>query len=93
MLLSHFTDNWTIPLPQSDFNRFCLVDISPIHQTKLTTLSLASNFGVWSSSEQTGQAKENAHVMEKHCLYKVNPFIHNAGLQLLDIFKNSVNNK
>lgn len=28
--------------------------------------------------------------MEKHFLYKVSPFIHNVGLQLLDIFKNSM---
>lgn len=30
---------------------------------------------------------------KKYFLYKVSPFIHNAGLQLLDIFKNSVINK
>lgn len=69
MLLSYFTPNSTSPhkLTSTDFG----VDIFPTTQTKLSTLSLASNFGVWSSSEQTEQAKKNAHVMEKYFLHKV----------------------
>lgn len=51
----------------------------PPSPNSLSRLSLASSFGVWSNSEQTEQAEEIAHGIEKDLLYKASSLIHNGG--------------